>query len=57
MRQPNIIFILADDLGGKDVGFMGCEFFETPNLDRLAKQGMTFTSAYSVGPNCAHTRA
>ena len=56
-QKPNFIFILADDLGWKDVGFMGCEFFETPNLDRLAKQGMTFTSAYSGGPNCAPTRA
>ena len=55
--QPNLIFILADDLGWKDVGFMGCEFFETPNIDRLAKQGMKFTSAYSGGPNCAPTRA
>ena len=56
-KQPNFIFILADDLGWKDVGFMGCEFFETPNIDRLAKQGMKFTSAYSGGPNCAPTRA
>jgi len=56
-KTPNIIFIMADDLGWKDVGFMGCEFFETPNLDRLAKQGMTFTSGYSGGPNCAPTRA
>ncbi len=57
IRQPNLIFILADDLGWKDVGFMGCEFFETPNIDRLARQGMKFTSAYSGGPNCAPTRA
>ena len=56
-KQPNFIFILADDLGWKDVGFMGCEFFETPNIDRLAKQGMKFTSAYAGGPNCAPTRA
>ena len=56
-KQPNLIFILADDLGWKDVGFMGCEFFETPHIDRLAKQGMKFTSAYAGGPNCAPTRA
>ena len=56
-KQPNFIVILADDLGWKDVGFMGCEFFETPNIDRLAKQGMKFTSAYAGGPNCAPTRA
>tara|TARA_R110002049_G_scaffold285698_4_gene466923 strand:+ start:29278 stop:30735 length:1458 start_codon:yes stop_codon:yes gene_type:complete len=55
--HPNIIFIMADDLGWKDVGFMGADFFETPNIDRFASQGMTFTSAYSGGPNCAPTRA
>jgi arylsulfatase A-like enzyme len=54
---PNIIFIMADDLGWQDVGYMGAEFFETPNIDRLAAEGMTFTAAYSGGPNCAPTRA
>lgn len=54
---PNIIFILADDLGWQDVGFTGAEFFETPHIDRLAEQGMTFAAAYSGGPNCAPTRA
>ncbi|WP_133408137.1 sulfatase [Parashewanella tropica] len=56
-KQPNIIFILADDQGWKDVGFNGAEFYETPNIDRLASEGMTFTDAYSAGPNCAPTRA
>lgn len=55
--QPNIIFIMADDLGWQDVGYMGGRFFETPNIDRFAEQGMTFTAAYSGGPNCAPTRA
>ncbi len=55
--KPNIIFIMADDLGWQDVGYMGAEFFETPNIDRLAAQGMAFTAAYSGGPNCAPTRA
>lgn len=55
--RPNIVFIMADDLGWKDAGFMGGEFFETPNIDRLASQGMTFNAAYSGGPNCAPTRA
>jgi arylsulfatase A-like enzyme len=55
--KPNIIFIMADDLGWKDVGYAGAEFFETPHIDRLAGQGMTFTSAYSGGPNCSPTRA
>ena len=56
-EHPNIIFIMADDLGWQDVGYMGAEFFETPNIDRLAAQGMRFTAAYSGGPNCAPTRA
>jgi arylsulfatase A-like enzyme len=55
--KPNIIFIMADDLGWKDVGFMGADFFETPHIDKFASQGMTFTAAYSGGPNCAPTRA
>ena len=55
--KPNLIFIMADDLGWKDVGYAGAEFFETPNIDRLAKQGMRFEAAYSGGPNCAPTRA
>jgi arylsulfatase A-like enzyme len=56
-ERPNIIFILADDLGWKDVGFMGAEFFETPHIDRLAATGMTFTAASTSGPNCSPTRA
>lgn len=55
--KPNVILIMADDLGWQDVGYMGAEFFETPNIDRLAAQGMRFTAAYSGGPNCAPTRA
>ncbi len=55
--KPNIILILADDLGWQDVGFSGAQFFETPHIDRLATQGMTFTAAYAGGPNCSPTRA
>jgi len=55
--KPNIIFIMADDLGWQDVGYMGAKLFETPNIDRLAADGMTFSRAYSSGPNCAPTRA
>ncbi len=51
--KPNIILIMADDLGWKDVGFMGSTYYETPNLDRLAKQGMVFTNAYAAAANCA----
>lgn len=54
---PNVVLILADDLGWKDVGFMGNEIIETPNLDRLAKEGMIFSQAYANAPNCAPTRA
>ncbi len=56
-QVPNIILILADDLGWKDVGYNGAQFYETPNIDRLARNGMIFTNAYSSGPNCAPTRA
>lgn len=56
-KKPNIIFIMADDLGWQDVGYMGAEFFETPHIDQFAAQGMTFTAAYSGGPNCSPTRA
>lgn len=56
-EKPNIIFIMADDLGWKDVGYAGADFFETPHIDQLARQGMIFESAYSGGPNCAPTRA
>lgn len=56
-ERPNIVFILADDLGWKDVGYAGADFFETPHIDRLASEGMVFTAAYSGGPNCSPTRA
>lgn len=55
--QPNILFILLDDFGWKDTGYMGSDFYETPNLDRLAKGGMQFTNAYSCSANCAPARA
>jgi len=54
---PNIVFLFIDDLGWRDVGFMGSEYYETPNIDRLASRGMVFTNAYSNGPNCAPSRA
>jgi len=56
-EKLNILFIMADDLGWKDVGYMGTQYYETPNIDRLAKQGMVFTNAYANAPNCAPTRA
>jgi arylsulfatase A-like enzyme len=55
--KPNIVFIFIDDLGWKDLGYMGSTYYETPNIDRLAKQGMIFTNAYANAANCAPTRA
>ncbi len=55
--HPNIVFILVDDLGYSDPSFMGNKYYETPNIDRLSKQGMVFTNAYANAPNCAPTRA
>ncbi len=56
-QMPNIIFILVDDLGWADLGCYGSEFHETPNIDRLAGQGMRFTNAYAACPVCSPTRA
>jgi arylsulfatase A len=56
-RPPNVILILMDDMGWRDVGFMGNTFVATPHLDRLAKRGRVFTQAYASAPNCAPTRA
>lgn len=55
-NRPNIIFIMADDLGWQDVGFMGSKWFETPNLDKLAKESLVFTDAYMY-PTCSPSRA
>lgn len=56
-QRPNILLIFADDLGWKDVGYQGADFFETPNIDRLAKEGMVFSNAYAAAGNCAPSRA
>ena len=56
-KPLNIIFILADDLGAHDLGCYGSTFYESPNLDRLARQGMLFTQAYAACPVCSPTRA
>ncbi|MDF3076998.1 MAG: aryl-sulfate sulfohydrolase [Sphingobacteriaceae bacterium] len=55
--KTNILFIFADDLGYKDVGFTGGDYYETPNIDKLSKEGMVFNNAYSGGANCAPSRA
>ncbi|MGK7395252.1 MAG: sulfatase [Candidatus Cyclobacteriaceae bacterium M3_2C_046] len=54
---PNIVFILVDDLGWSDIGTFGSEFYDTPNVDQLAAEGMKFTNAYAACPVCSPTRA
>lgn len=56
-RRPNIIIILADDLGYADVGFHGCKDIPTPHIDSIAANGVKFTSAYVSCPVCSPTRA
>ena len=56
-KPPNIVFIYIDDMGWRDVGFMGSQYYETPNIDKLASQAMVFTNAYANAPNCAPSRA
>jgi arylsulfatase A-like enzyme len=57
-KQPNFVFILVDDLGWADVECNNPEsFYETPNIDRLAENGIRFTNAYSANPVCSPTRA
>jgi arylsulfatase A-like enzyme len=56
-QNPNVILIVVDDLGWKDLGCYGSSFYETPNVDQLAASGMRFTSAYSACPVCSPTRA
>ena len=56
-RKPNIVFILADDLGWTDLGCQGSKYYETPNIDKLAAGGLRFTNGYTCGPNCQPTRA
>src|SRR5210317_783053 len=55
--KPNIIFILADDLGYNELGCYGQEIIRTPNIDGLAAEGMRFTQHYSGSPVCAPSRS
>jgi arylsulfatase A-like enzyme len=55
--QPNIVFILADDLGYTDLACYGSQYYETPRIDRMAAEGMRLTDGYTCGPNCQPTRA
>ena len=56
-KKLNFVFFLIDDLGWADVGCYGSSFHETPNIDKLASQGMRFTDAYAACPVCSPTRA
>jgi len=55
--RPNVVLILADDLGVRDLGCFGSTFHETPNIDRLAARGVRLTNAFSASPLCSPTRA
>jgi arylsulfatase A len=56
-KKPNLVLILADDLGQRDLGCYGNRYFSTPNIDRLAAEGARFTDAYAACPVCSPTRA
>jgi arylsulfatase A-like enzyme len=56
-QPPSFVFILVDDLGWTDLACYGSTFYETPNIDRLASQGVRFTNAYTASPVCSPTRA
>ena len=56
-EKPNIVFILVDDLGQRDLGSYGSTFYDTPNLDQMARDGARFTDAYAACPVCSPTRA
>jgi arylsulfatase A-like enzyme len=56
-RKPNVVFILADDLGWHDTSLYGSKYYETPNVERLSRRGMMFSQAYAAAPICSPTRA
>lgn len=55
--RPNVVFILADDLGWTDLACQGSKYYRTPHIDQLAASGLRFTNGYTCGPNCQPTRA
>ncbi|MGC3967553.1 MAG: sulfatase-like hydrolase/transferase [Pirellulales bacterium] len=55
-KKPNVVFVLVDDLGYADIGAYGCTDIKTPNIDRLAREGLRFTDFYSNAPVCTPTR-
>ena len=56
-QKPNILFILADDLGYNDLSCMGSTYYETPNIDKIARKGMVFTNGYAACQVCSPSRA
>ena len=54
--KPNILFILIDDMGWKDIGCAGSAYYKTPHIDRLASEGIRFLNAYSAAPVCTPSR-
>ncbi len=57
LKRPNIIIINVDDMGWKDLGYTGSQYYETPNIDELSRSGMVFTNGYASAANCAPSRA
>ena len=57
MNRPNIIVVMLDDMGWKDLGCTGSTFYETPHIDRIAREGMIFNNAYAACPVCSPSRA
>ena len=56
-ERPNVILFLVDDLGWRDLGCQGSEYYQTPNIDALAESGLRFTDAYAACAVCSPTRA
>ncbi len=54
--KPNILFILIDDMGWKDIGCSGSTYYDTPHIDKLASEGIRFLNAYSAAPVCTPSR-
>ena len=55
--RPNVVFILADDLGLHDLGITGSDYYETPHVDQIAKDGIVFTQGYAASRVCSPSRA
>jgi len=56
-QKPNFVFFLVDDMGWTDAGYQGSRLYETPNIDRLAREGVRFSNAYASSPYCSPSRA